>query len=83
MTHRIQCSPLFGDTFQAGRALKGHARPFPTFCTVRDAEKTVIVVGANVGLGFEAAKHFASMNPNRLFLGCRSQQKGQATLEGK
>jgi retinol dehydrogenase-12 len=45
--------------------------------------KTVVVVGANVGLGFEAAKHFASMNPKRLVLGCRSQQKGQVALEGK
>jgi len=43
--------------------------------------KTVVVVGANVGLGFEAAKHFASMNPKRLVLGCRSQQKGQAALQ--
>jgi len=42
--------------------------------------KTVVVVGANVGLGFEAAKHFASMNPRRLVLGCRSQDKGQAAL---
>ena len=45
--------------------------------------KTVVVVGANVGLGFEAAKHFASMNPERLVLGCRSQEKGQAALQGK
>ena len=45
--------------------------------------KTVVVIGANVGLGFEAAKHFASMNPNRLVLGCRSQEKGQAALQGK
>jgi len=45
--------------------------------------KTVVVVGANVGLGFEAAKHFASMNPKRLVLGCRSQEKGQAAVQGK
>ncbi|KAI9465854.1 hypothetical protein BJY52DRAFT_1112976 [Lactarius psammicola] len=43
--------------------------------------KTVVVVGANVGLGFEAAKHFASMNPKRLVLGCRSQEKGQAAVQ--
>jgi NAD(P)-dependent dehydrogenase (short-subunit alcohol dehydrogenase family) len=43
--------------------------------------KTVLVVGANAGLGFEAAKHFASMNPGRLVLGCRSQEKGQAALQ--
>jgi retinol dehydrogenase 12 len=45
--------------------------------------KTVVVIGANVGLGFEAAKHFASMNPKRLVLGCRSQEKGQAALQGE
>lgn len=45
--------------------------------------KTVVVVGANVGLGFEVAKHFASMNPKRLVLGCRNQAKGQAAVEGK
>ncbi|KAI9451774.1 hypothetical protein F5148DRAFT_1238224 [Russula earlei] len=43
--------------------------------------KTVVVVGANVGLGFEAAKHFASMNPKRLVLGCRSRERGQAALQ--
>lgn len=43
--------------------------------------KTVVVIGANVGLGFEAAKHFASMNPKRLVLGCRNRQKGQTALE--
>ncbi len=45
--------------------------------------KTVVVIEANVGLGFEAAKHFASMNPKRLVLGCRSQEKGQAALQSE
>ncbi|KAJ7139268.1 hypothetical protein C8R44DRAFT_606215 [Mycena epipterygia] len=45
--------------------------------------KTVIVVGANAGLGFEASKHFAAMNPGRLILACRSESKGQAALESK
>jgi hypothetical protein len=45
--------------------------------------KTVVLIGANVGLGFEAAKHFASMNPKRLVLGCRNQEKGQAAVQGK
>jgi len=45
--------------------------------------KTVVVIGANVGLGFETAKHFASMNPKRLVLGCRSPEKGQAAVQGK
>jgi len=45
--------------------------------------KTVVVIGANVGLGFEAAMHFASMNPKRLVLGCRSKEKGQAAVQGE
>ncbi|KAJ7453066.1 hypothetical protein B0H11DRAFT_1927217 [Mycena galericulata] len=45
------------------------------------SEKTIIVLGANVGIGFEAAKHFAAMNPARLILACRSQSKGQVAVE--
>ncbi|PPQ75648.1 hypothetical protein CVT24_010591 [Panaeolus cyanescens] len=43
--------------------------------------KTVVVVGANVGLGFEAAKHFASMNPGMLILACRDKKKGEDALQ--
>ncbi|KAH9965253.1 hypothetical protein BC827DRAFT_1265279 [Russula dissimulans] len=43
--------------------------------------KTVVIIGANVGLGSEAAKHFASMNPKRLVLGCRNQEKGHAAVQ--
>ncbi|KAJ6598434.1 hypothetical protein DFH09DRAFT_1131771 [Mycena vulgaris] len=43
--------------------------------------KTVVVLGANTGIGFEAAKHFATMNPGHLILACRSQGKGQAAVE--
>ncbi|KAJ7483178.1 hypothetical protein FB451DRAFT_1338105 [Mycena latifolia] len=43
--------------------------------------KTVVVIGANTGLGFEATKHFASMNPGRLILACRNQSKGEAAIE--
>jgi hypothetical protein len=45
--------------------------------------KTVVVVGANTGLGFEATKHFATMNPGRLILACRSQSKGQVAVDSK
>ncbi|KAL4250005.1 NAD(P)-binding domain superfamily protein [Abortiporus biennis] len=40
--------------------------------------KTVAVIGANTGIGLEAAKHFARMNPARLILACRTYEKGQA-----
>jgi len=42
--------------------------------------KTVIVVGANNGIGFEATKHYASMNPGKLILACRNQAKADAAL---
>ncbi|KXN84241.1 WW domain-containing oxidoreductase [Leucoagaricus sp. SymC.cos] len=34
--------------------------------------KTVVIVGANTGLGFEAAQHFARMGAGKLILACRS-----------
>lgn len=43
--------------------------------------KTVIVIGANVGLGYEAAKHFASMKPTRVILGCRTKEKAETAAE--
>lgn len=43
--------------------------------------KTVVVIGANAGIGFEATKHFASMNPGRLILACRNQTKGQIAVD--
>lgn len=48
--------------------------------------KTVVVVGSNVGLGLEAARHFAAMmgreeDGGKLILACRNVRKGQAALE--
>ncbi|KZS97483.1 NAD(P)-binding protein [Sistotremastrum niveocremeum HHB9708] len=43
--------------------------------------KTVVVVGANVGLGLEAARHFATMNPGRLILACRTKSTAEAAVE--
>ncbi|GJJ08126.1 hypothetical protein Clacol_002334 [Clathrus columnatus] len=43
--------------------------------------KTIIVIGANIGLGLATAKHFASLKPSRLILGCRSKEKGDAAVK--
>ncbi|KAF9526084.1 hypothetical protein CPB83DRAFT_858316 [Crepidotus variabilis] len=43
--------------------------------------KTVVVVGANAGIGYEATKHFAQMKPGRLILACRSKSRGEEALE--
>ncbi|KFA46117.1 hypothetical protein S40293_03769 [Stachybotrys chartarum IBT 40293] len=40
--------------------------------------KTVIVTGANAGLGLEAARHFARLNAANVILGCRDVEKGNA-----
>ncbi|KEZ39612.1 Short chain dehydrogenase [Scedosporium apiospermum] len=41
--------------------------------------KTIIVTGANSGLGREAARHFARLNA-RVILACRNRSKGEAAL---
>ncbi|KAF8625040.1 hypothetical protein AX17_006954 [Amanita inopinata Kibby_2008] len=55
-------------------------RPVPPLVTTNLSGRTVVIIGANTGLGLEAAKHFARMNPGRLILGCRDQQKGEAAV---
>ncbi|KAF8500565.1 short-chain dehydrogenase [Hysterangium stoloniferum] len=44
--------------------------------------KTVIITGANVGLGFETAKHIARMEPTKLILGCRDMKKAENAVHG-
>ncbi|KAJ8487118.1 hypothetical protein ONZ45_g14441 [Pleurotus djamor] len=43
--------------------------------------RTVLVVGANAGIGFELAKHFARLGAGRLLMGCRSQQRGDEAVK--
>ncbi|KAF8589340.1 short-chain dehydrogenase [Ramaria rubella] len=45
------------------------------------AGKTVVVVGANGGLGLGAAKHLATMNPGRLILACRNMEKAEGAVK--
>ncbi|VDC06484.1 unnamed protein product [Peniophora sp. CBMAI 1063] len=45
------------------------------------SNKIVMVIGANIGLGFEATKHFARMKPARLILACRSEEKGKLAIQ--
>ncbi|KAH7065749.1 hypothetical protein BKA63DRAFT_164176 [Paraphoma chrysanthemicola] len=43
--------------------------------------KTIIVTGANTGLGLECAKHLARKNASRIILACRDTTKGQRAVE--
>jgi len=43
--------------------------------------RVVIVTGANTGLGFEAAKHIAKLNPAKLIMASRSKERGTAALK--
>lgn len=62
--------------------IRDQYKTVPPVVTVDLSGKTVLVVGANTGLGLEAAKHFASMNPEKLLLACRNAEKGKRAIEG-
>jgi len=49
--------------------------PYPTHDF---SSQTIIITGANVGLGLEAARHFVRLNAARVILACRSLEKGEA-----
>ncbi|KAJ7461641.1 hypothetical protein FB451DRAFT_1404871 [Mycena latifolia] len=61
--------------------IKGQLFASPAVVTADLTGKTVIVLGANTGIGFESAKHFARMNAGRLILAYRSQSKGEAAVD--
>lgn len=42
------------------------------------SNQTIIVTGANIGLGFEAAKHFVRLGAEKVILAVRSVSKGEA-----
>ncbi len=52
----------------------------PPFVSADLSGKTVLVVGANVGIGYETAKYLATLNPGKLILACRSLSRGEAAL---
>jgi len=60
----------------------GQWTPVPPVETADLSGKTILIVGANVGIGFEASKHFARMQPARLILACRNESKGKAAIAG-
>lgn len=49
----------------------------PTYPTGDCSGQTIIVTGSNVGLGFEAAKHFVRLGANKVILAVRTESKGE------
>ncbi|KZV90061.1 NAD(P)-binding protein [Exidia glandulosa HHB12029] len=66
--------------FSAWKFMREQLAALPPVTIVDLSGKTIIVTGGNTGLGFEAAKHFASMKPGRLILACRSKERGEAAV---
>lgn len=50
----------------------------PKLPTTDCTGKTIIVTGANVGLGKEAARHFVRLNAAKVVMACRTVSKGEA-----
>lgn len=60
-----------------------HNKPVAPVVTCDLSGKTVVITGANAGIGFEAAKHFALMKPARLIIVCRNQERGEKAVNGE
>ncbi|TAQ86759.1 hypothetical protein B7494_g4923 [Chlorociboria aeruginascens] len=54
------------------------ALPYPT---TDFSGQTVIVTGANSGLGLEAARHFVRLNARKVILACRDIEKGEDAMK--
>lgn len=50
----------------------------PQYPTTECTGKTIIVTGANIGLGFEAVRHYVRLNASKVIIACRSLEKGEA-----
>ena len=48
--------------------------PYPQ---TKHTGQTIIVTGANTGLGKEAARHFTRLNAEKVIIACRSKEKGE------
>ncbi|KAF7193787.1 Short chain dehydrogenase atnD [Pseudocercospora fuligena] len=53
----------------------------PTLPNTSFKGKTVVITGANTGLGFECAKQLIALGVSTLVLGCRSISKGEAARD--
>ncbi|KAF7309208.1 hypothetical protein MKEN_01123500 [Mycena kentingensis (nom. inval.)] len=61
--------------------IRAQLRKQPAVVGADLAGKTVLVLGANAGIGFEATMHFARMQPARLIMACRNEARGSAAAK--
>jgi retinol dehydrogenase-12 len=61
--------------------LRGQLLQTPTLPQADLTGQTIIVTGANSGLGLDASKHLARLNVSHLILACRSVSKGEVAKE--
>ncbi|KAK4221178.1 short-chain dehydrogenase [Podospora fimiseda] len=59
--------------------LRWTAKHPPTDPTISFSNKTILVTGANTGLGFQAALKYFSLGSSKLILAVRTLEKGQLT----
>lgn len=62
--------------------MRAQRAPVPPVLKADLSSQTVIVTGANVGIGFETAAHFARMMPGKLIIACRNKDAGEVSLSG-
>lgn len=79
MSQEFDIQPDFGAAIR--RFLYSQFFRTPPPPTQSFANQTIIVTGANVGLGFEAARHFYRLNCAKLILGVRTVSKGETAKE--
>ncbi|KAJ3036345.1 hypothetical protein HDV00_002818 [Rhizophlyctis rosea] len=60
--------------------IRSQLTPLPQVKAYDVSTKTILVTGANTGLGFEAAVHFARLGPKKLIVTTRDAVKGQETV---
>ncbi|KAE9379480.1 short-chain dehydrogenase/reductase SDR [Stipitochalara longipes BDJ] len=56
-------------------------KPKPVAANKTLEGKTILITGANIGLGFEAARELATHKPSRLILGVRDGKRGETAKE--
>ncbi|TKA49972.1 hypothetical protein B0A49_13699 [Cryomyces minteri] len=60
------------------QSLRGQMLQSPAIPSANLLGRTIIVTGANSGLGLDCAKHLVRLNVSRLIIACRDVNKGES-----